>query len=342
MNERSKDTYRPAWWVPGAHAQTMWAKFFRRPASLPTRDERIETPDGDFLDLVHLDGRPGAPRLLLLHGLEGTRRSHYVTGLFEQARRRGWSATLLVFRGCGDELNRGARLYHSGETTDLDLVARRLIERSPESELLPVGVSLGGNVLLKWLGERGAAVPGQIRGAAAVSVPFDLERGCRHLQRGFARVYDRHFVRTLRRKAAAKLRRHPGLFDASRLAAARTIYDFDDAVTAPVHGFVDAHDYYTRSSSIRYLAEIAVPTLLLSAIDDPFLPASVLDDVRRVAAPNPSLRLEFVAHGGHVGFVAGALPWRPVYYAEERVGRFFDSVLDGGLAKPGSAGHPSA
>jgi predicted alpha/beta-fold hydrolase len=188
----------------------MWAKFFRRRTRLPLRQERIDTPDGDFLDLLHVDARPGAERLLILHGLEGTSRSHYVSGFFDQAYARGWAATLLIFRGCGDAPNRAPRFYHSGETSDLDLVVKHL-ERSSPQPLVAAGVSLGGNVLLKWLGEQSDGAAKRIRAAAAVSVPFDLQRGARHLQRGFARMYDRHFLRTLTRKARAKLLHHPAV-----------------------------------------------------------------------------------------------------------------------------------
>ena len=198
----------------------------------------------------------------------------------------------------------------------------------PESPWFAVGVSLGGNVLLKWLGESGAAVATRIRAAATISVPFDLEAGARHIARGFARVYDRSFLRSLRRKAAAKLARYPDLFDRDQLARAKTVYDFDDAVTAPVHGFANAHDYYTKSSSLQYLSKIRVPTLLLSSSDDPFLPPQVLERARHAAATNPALTVEFHEAGGHVGFVAGLWPWRPVYYAEQRVFRFFEEAME--------------
>jgi predicted alpha/beta-fold hydrolase len=186
------------------------------------------------------------------------------------------------------------------------------------------GVSLGGNVLLKYLGEDPAGVPRQVGAAAAVSVPFDLEKGSRHLQRGFARVYDRHFLRSLRRKALQKLAQHPGLFDRSRATAARTIEDFDDAVTGPIHGFAGSNDYYARSSSISFVDRIAIPTLLLSAEDDPFLPASVLHRVNDIVAPNPHVTVQFTRRGGHVGFISGSVPFRAVHWAEERVLRFFD------------------
>ena len=325
---RSEYTYRPAWWVPGAHAQTLWGKFFRSRPSLPTRIERWDTPDGDFIDVHRLEGPVGAPRLLFLHGLEGTVRSHYVAGFFAEAERRGWAADLMIFRGCGSEPNRAPRFYHSGETTDLAFVLDRVLQEHPLSPVVLAGVSLGGNVLLKFLGERAAELPHQLRAATAVSVPFDLERGARFIATGVSRIYDRHFLRTLRPKAMAKLERFPGLFDRSRLERAVSIYDFDDAVTAPVHGFADAHDYYSRSSSLGWIKQIRLPTLFLSAVDDPFLPPQVLDEVRAVAAGNPALTLEFTTHGGHVGFVAGRWPWRPFYYAEWRACQFLSIALE--------------
>lgn len=294
----------------------------RHRVRLPTRIERWSTPDDDFLDLHRLDAPAGVPRLLILHGLEGTIRSHYAGGLLHEAQRRGWAADLLIFRSCGDEPNRALRLYHSGETTDLDFVVRRLITSDPARLLFIAGVSLGGNVLLKWLGEQGDRAPEQLRSAAAVSVPFDLARGSRHLDRGFSRFYQAHFLRSLRGKALRKSARYPDAFRPEIVLRARTLYDFDDLVTAPVHGFRGADDYYSRSSSLAYLARIRTPTLLLSARDDPFLPREVLDQVRVIARTNSSLHLEFVERGGHVGFISGTLPWRPFYYAEWRVAEF--------------------
>jgi predicted alpha/beta-fold hydrolase len=323
VSRTSKDTYTPAWWVPGAHLQTLWGKLVRRPPRVETRAERWVTPDADVLELRRLDAPRGAPpdvpRLLILHGLEGSIRSHYILGLLDQARRRGWAADVLIFRGCNGELPRARRFYHSGETTDLDFVVQRLVREHGDQPLVLAGVSLGGNVLLKWLGERGSELPAQVRAAAGVSVPFDLARGSRQIERGFSRIYTLHFLRTLRRKAFAKLREEPGLFAEGPLHAARTLTDFDDAVTAPVHGFDGASDYYARSSSRHFLGEIRRRTLLLSSFDDPFLPREVLDDVAFVALANPLLDVEFHPHGGHVGFVSGRVPWRTKYYAECRV-----------------------
>jgi uncharacterized protein len=284
-------------------------------------------PDGDFVDVHRLDGKPRAPRLFLLHGLEGTIRSHYVAGFFAEAMRRGWGADLLIFRGCGDEPNHAPRFYHSGDTGDLAVALERMAHEHPASPLLLAGVSLGGNVLLKFLGERGSMLSSQIVAAATISVPYDLERGARYISTGFSRIYDRHFLRTLRQKALAKLERYPGLFDKEALARAETIYAFDDAVTAPVHGFANAHDYYSRSSSLGFLDRIARPTLLLSAIDDPFLPSAVLDEVEALATKNSCLTLEFTKHGGHVGFVSGMVPWRAFYYAEWRACEFLEGAL---------------
>jgi predicted alpha/beta-fold hydrolase len=291
---------------------------------LELRVERLATPDGDAVYLYHRDVGEGRPRLLLLHGLEGSVRSHYVQGFARGAGARGWNFTLIVFRGCGPELNSAPRMYHSGETSDLRLALRTLAERHPSEPIYAAGVSLGGNVLLKYLGEDPAAIPRQVAAAAAVSVPFDLEMGSRHLQRGFARVYDRHFLKSLRRKALQKLAQHPGLFDQAGAASARTIEDFDDAVTGPMHGFAGSNDYYTRSSSINFISRITIPTLLLSARDDPFLPASVLDRVREIADRNPYLGVQFTRRGGHVGFISGSVPFRAFHWGEARVLEFFD------------------
>ena len=316
-------SYRPAWWLPGPHLQTLWGRIGRRAPFTPTRVERWDTPDGDFIDVHRLEGTSGAPRLVLLHGLEGSPRSHYAAGLFAQARERGWAMEAPVFRSCGEEPNRLLRSYHSGETGDVDFVIRRLALEEPDRPLLLTGVSLGGNVLLKWLGEQGAGVPPAVVAAAAVSVPYDLARSARHIDRGFARVYQANFLRSLRRKAIEKQRRFPNALRPEAIARARTIWAFDDAVTAPIHGFRDAADYYAKSSSLGFLAGIRVPTLLLSAIDDPFLPAEILDDVATIASSNSALTVELTPNGGHVGFVSGS-PWRPRYYLEERVLAFLE------------------
>jgi uncharacterized protein len=315
--------YSPAWWLRGPHLQTLWGKFFRRVNEVPSRRIRWDTPDGDFLDLRRVDAPDGRPRMLLLHGLEGGEHSHYVSGVLADAHRRGWGADLMVFRSCGTEINRAPRFYHSGETGDLSFVLDRLLVEFPGSPFFLAGVSLGGNVLLKFLGEHGTAVSPRVLAAAGVSVPFDLGRSSRRIGHGFSRVYEAHFLRSLHRKAARKHAAFPEQLPAAAGRRARTLYQFDDEVTAPLHGFIDASDYYTQSSAIRWLPGITVSTLLLSARDDPFLPGDVLDEVREIARHNPALHVEFVDRGGHVGFIEGRVPWRPAYYLDRRLGEFF-------------------
>ena len=291
------------------------------------RVERVETPDGDHVTLARMGQAAGrVPQILILHGLEGTLGAKYAHGLLAQAQSRGWAGTLMLFRSCDGQPSSAPRLYHSGETTDLDFIVRRLHAESPLSPLFLCGVSLGGNVLLKWLGEQSAATTA-VTGAAAVSVPFDLARGSRYLERGFSRLYAAHFLKTLKAKALAKAKQFPGRIDECRISDARTFWEFDDAATAPLHGFRDAADYYERSSSIHFLSGIQVPTLLFSARDDPFVPSDVLRDVDRIAASNPRLLCDFLARGGHVGWVEGSM-WPATYYMEARVVEFFENVAE--------------
>src|ERR1700692_1173041 len=289
--------YSPAWWIPGGHLQTLWGKLFRRQPPAPTTLERWETPDGDFVELHRLPAAPGTPSCLFVHGIEGTVRSHYAQGLLNEAARRGWGADLLIFRSCGSEPNRTRRFYHSGETTDTALVLERISREYPTSPLAIAGVSLGGNVLLKFLGERGSDLPPQLKAAAAISVPFDLSRSSRRINRGLSKLYQRFFINSLRRKAQEKAVRFPDLAPPGRIAGLRTLEDFDNVITGPLPGFQDAQDYYERSSSLPWLQRIRRNTLLLSAVDDPMLPPEVLDEVREVARTNPALHLDFVDHG---------------------------------------------
>lgn len=342
--------YRAAWWVPGAHLQTLWGKLFRRQSPAPTRVERWETPDDDFLDVHRIPRPPGAPadapQVLLLHGLEGGIRSHYAQGLLNEMARRGWGVDMLVWRSCGNELNRAPRFYHSGETSDLQFALERVIGEHPGVPVVIAGVSLGGNVLVKYLGEAGDDVTDAVVAAAAISVPYDLGQGCDNIQHGFSRVYQKYFLDTLRAKAIEKQKRYPHLVDPARMAGVRTLRDFDDVLTAPLHGFAGAQEYYDRSSSIHYLDGIRVPTLLLSACDDPFLPGDVLERVREVASRNPALTVDFPRRGGHAGFVSGRNPFRPIYYLERRTGEFFADAVREAAAdstavepRPSSATH---
>lgn len=322
--------YRPAWWLPDPHSATLWGRLGRREPHIPVRLERWETPDGDFLEVARLAGptNRASPRLLLFHGLEGGMHSHYARAMFREAATRGWAADLLLFRTCGTEPNRLPRSYHSGETTDPRWVVERLTDEFPDAPLGLMGVSLGGNVLCKLLGEFGSELPEQVVGAVAVSVPFDLARASRHIGQGFGAIYEKFFLKSLIPKALRKVERHPELAPLRRVAEARTLWEFDDAFTAPLHGFADAADYYARASSLPYLARIQHPTLLLSAVDDPFLPADVLDEVREAVRGNAQVELEFPARGGHVGFTAGSRPWNPWYYGEWRAAEFLGARMD--------------
>jgi uncharacterized protein len=305
--------------------QTIWGALVRG-GTLALRRERVFTADGDFVDLDWLDsaGPAGAPMLLVLHGLEGSARSHYVVGLMGEARARGWRAAVLNFRSCSGELNRLPRFYHSGDTDDLDAVVRLLAEREPSLRLGAVGVSLGGNVLLKWLGEQGDEAPRALRAAVAISVPFDLSVCAGVLDRGFQRaVYTANFMRTMRRKVKDKALTHPGFVDVAAALRARTFAAYDRVVTAPLHGFTDEHDYWRRASSGPWLEHIRRPTLLINALDDPFIPVAALPDA---AALPPGVHAEFTARGGHAAFLDGP-PWRPRSWAERRAAQFLGDLL---------------
>jgi predicted alpha/beta-fold hydrolase len=308
--------------------QTVWGPLFRR-RRIRWRRERVATSDGDFVDLDWADSAPSdAPLLLLLHGLEGSSRSHYVVGLAHQALVRGWRAVTLNFRSCSGELNRLRSFYHSGHTADLDEIVRMLIAREPSLRIGAVGVSLGGNVLLKWLGERQASAPGAVVGAVAISVPFDLAHCAEALDRGFCRlVYTANFLGTMRDKVRLKAARDPGLgeiVDVPLALSARTFAEYDRAVTAPLNGFADERDYWTRSSSAPYLRHIRRPTLLVNALDDPIVPPGALPD----PADLPSwVRAEFVRRGGHAAFLEGRWPWRLESWAERRAVEFLAPLV---------------
>lgn len=316
--------FRPASWLPGRHLQTLWSRTLRRGPRIAMRRETWRTPDGDDLHLDLVDGPPRSPLLLALHGLEGCSQSLYMHGLLYRARERGWRGIALNFRSCAAPpgrdrgeflMNRGPRLYHMGETADLDWVVETLATREPDLELLVSGVSMGGNVLLKWLGERGASAPGIVRGAAAISTPYDLAAAAAHLQLGLGPLYTRYFLTSLKEKALRYEERYPGVVDVDGVRRARSFRELDDAAVAPIHGFADAADYYARSSSLQFLDRIGVPALLISAADDPFLPANVLDRARREASSH--VECLFTSTGGHAGFVTGPL-WAARSWAEDR------------------------
>ena len=323
-------TFRAPWYARNPHVQTLWGKFITREAAVANVQRSTwETPDGDEVTVVRLHPeRTDAPRFVLFHGLEGTERSHYVPSFFRAAQARGWGADLLLWRSCGGANNRAARFYHSGETEDASWFLHRLASMHPDAPLVACGVSLGGNVLTKLVGERDRPLPPTLVAAAGVSVPFDLARGSRFIGEGVSSMYQRWFLRTLRAKALEKASRYPDAFPSpSEIAGIRTLWEFDDRITGPLHGFAGAEDYYTRSSAKHFVAGARVPLLLLSATDDPFLPPDVLDEVRAAARENPLVHTEFVPHGGHVGFVAASGPFAPRSYLADRIPSFLSQFL---------------
>ena len=339
--------FKPAWWCRGPHCQTLWQALLRRRPRPALRRERLELPDGDFLDLDWgtdpsvADSQAGgrAPIVLILHGLEGSAQSVYARGLLSALQTRGWRGAVLHFRGCSGTPNRLARSYHSGETGDLDFVVRLLHARHPQAPLAAVGFSLGGNVLLKWLGEQGANAP--LRSAVAVSVPFLLDCAAVRLTQGLSRLYQWKLLRSLRRGLRQKFAppRTPAAptlaapIDLHALNRLRCFRDFDHHVTARLHGFESAEHYYRVSSSRQYLPGIAIPTLILHAADDPFMTA---DAIPRADEVSPTTALEVQAHGGHVGFIGGRWPWAPVYWLERRIPEYLATVLDVATCAPAS------
>lgn len=318
--------FRPSPWLPGRHLQTLGGKLLRNDPSLPVRRIRLETPDGDFLDLdVTPEPAPGAPVAVILHGLEGSSERSYVRTTMKALLEAGIRGVGMNFRGCSGEPNRRPRFYHSGETGDLRVVLAHLAEEFPESPLGAVGWSLGGNVLLKFLGEEEDRARSRLKAAVTISVPFDLAAGARQIEKGiWGRMYTRYFLRMLREKIRLKRHLLEDRIDVEGVLKAPTIWHFDDLATAPLHGFQDAADYYARSSSDRFLGRVRVPTLLLQARNDPFLPENRLPE--RALEENPMLASGFTKRGGHVGFVQGS-PWAPSFWAEEEAARFLSHHL---------------
>lgn len=293
--------------------QTLWPFLFRRAPRVELRRERVELPDGDFLDLdwtVRDDG----PIVLILHGLEGSSNSKYARGLLKAVHKRGWRGAVMHFRGCSGEPNRLPRGYHSGETGDLACIVDLLRRREPETPLFVIGFSLGGNVLLKWLGTTGKQAP--IDAAVAVSVPFLLGESAKRLDQWFSRVYQWGLMRSMRRSVAEKRKRVKLPLRIEDLSALKTFRDFDEHVTAVLHGFTGADDYYGRSSSRQYLKGIQVPTLIIHSRDDPFMTDATIPQDGELS---PATELEIYDSGGHVGFVAGRYPWNPDYWLEEKI-----------------------
>jgi uncharacterized protein len=309
-------------WLPGGHAQTIVPAFLVPTPRVNYRRERWGTPDDDFIDVDFALPEPAgltAPIVVLFHGLEGSSRSHYAQSVMHEFANRGWRALVAHFRGCSGEPNTRPRAYHSGDSDEGDWILRRLHQRWPDAPLHAVGVSLGGNMLAKWAGERGADAR-FVCAAASIGSPLDLVAGGLALGSGFNMLYTRVFLATLKRKALEKLRRFPGIAREGRLRAARNLFDFDNEFTAPVHGFRDTMDYWTRASAKPVLAGIRIPYLLLNARNDPFVPAPSLPTRAEVSN---QVMLEQPAHGGHIGFAQG-LPPGDLKFVPRRLFGFFN------------------
>lgn len=318
--------FKPAWWLQGAHAQTLWQPLLRRPSPVPHQRQRVELPDGDFLDLDWL-GQEGRGLVVLLHGLSGSSKSPSVAGLQIQLVRRGFLTVVLNFRGCSGPPNRTWRIYHSGETQDLRFVLCRLRETYPHLPLMATGFSLGGNVLLKYLGESGPS--SLIDAAVACSVPLRLESCASRLDQGFSRLYRNQLLEELNDYLDLKmghLRDVGRTADLARLEALgrvrglKSFWDYDSRVVAPLYGFQDARDYYRQSSSGAFLNGICKPTLIIQAQDDPFMTPEVLPPFETLS---DTTRLLVTARGGHVGFVEGASPLKPEYWLDTVIPDFF-------------------
>ena len=304
------ESYRAPAWLPGGNLQTIWAATrSRRHLGPPPQfsRERWATPDGDFIDVDRLQGCTGqaAKHLVLFHGLEGSSSSQYAQAFASVARSRGWNFSVPHFRGCSGELNLAPRAYHSGDFEEIGWMLERLRSQS-DAPLLAVGISLGGNALLRWAQESGDSAATTAAAVAAVCSPIDLAAAGRAIDQGFNwLVYSRMFLRTMKPRALAKLQQYPGLFDRERLIAVRTIFDFDNVFTAPLHGYRDTDDYWKRASAKPQLSRIRIPALVLNARNDPFVPVASLPGAAEVGS---QVTLWQPAHGGHVGFPQGRLP----------------------------------
>ncbi|CAN7185042.1 YheT family hydrolase [Massilia sp. LjRoot122] len=322
-------SYRAPAWLPGGHLQTIYPATYVAKPPVVYRRERWTSADGDFIDVDFVDGQPGKPLVVLFHGLEGSSNSHYARSLMDALRERGWSGAVPHFRGCSGEANLMPRFYHSGDAAEVEWIVRKLHARA-HGPVFAAGVSLGGNALLRWLGEsrHGAEI---VDAACAVSAPLDLARGGAALSSGFNMLYTRMFLQTLKPKCLAKLERYPGLFDRAALLGARDLYAFDNVVTAPLHGYKDTDDYWHRASARHVLHEITVPTLVLNARNDPFLPGEHLP-----ATASKAVTLEYPEEGGHVGFAVGPFPGR-IDWLPRRILDFFDQAAPAATRAPGTA-----
>jgi hypothetical protein len=313
--------FKPAWWLRNPHLQTVYARYVGRRRRIETRKELFDLPDGDFLDLRWAGGDVG-PIVLVLHGLEGSVESHYAKGMMQAAVKNGWRAVLAHFRTCGDELNRLPRAYHSGDTQDFDALVRHIKATEPNTPIVAVGYSMGASVLLKWLGESADQNP--LDAAIAVSVPFELHKVSENISSVLYGKYEQYFLKPLKHKILNILENHDLPLDIDKIINLQSLREYDDYITAPLHGFASAHDYYVQCSSRYCLSRIAVPTLIIHSVDDPFMTKDIVPTCDEVSL---EVELEIYERGGHVGFVSGWNPLRPQYWLEHRIPEYIKKQL---------------
>ncbi|MDD2864521.1 MAG: hydrolase [Methylococcales bacterium] len=323
--------FKPAWWLKNCHVQTLFPALFRRVPTPELQRERLVTPDGDFLDIDWCAANTDSPIVILLHGLSGSSKSGYIKGLQQALQKNNFRSVALNFRGCSGTYNNTSRCYHSGETSDLDFLYRTLQEREPDTHFSAVGFSLGANVLLKWLGEKGNSI--HLASAVAVSTPFVLGLCATKLDKGFSTLYRTNLLRELKTYMEEKrlhLETQGHFFEAEKikqcgdLSKITSFWEYDNRVVAKLYGFKNAHDYYAQSSSRKFLNAITVPTLLIQAQDDPFMTVDVVPNTSELPS---CVKLELTQHGGHVGFISGKNPLRPIYWLEERIVAFLSASL---------------
>lgn len=327
-----KSKYKPAWWLTNPHLQTLYPALLRKPPSPDVKRERLITEDNDFIDIDFCGEETHQPLIILLHGLTGSAQSKYIKGLQQSLLTFGLRSAALNFRGCSGEFNHSSRCYHSGETGDIDFLYRTLRKRDPEIAMAAVGYSIGGNVLLKWLGEQGNQV--DLFAAVAISVPLVLSACANKLDSGFSKIYRASLLRELKEYIQLKQQHLELLGNNEEAAVLRQIGDlenitsfwqYDDRVIAKLYDFSNVEDYYQRSSSRQFLQSISVPTLLIQAKDDPFMTADVIPDIAELSS---SVKLEITTAGGHVGFIAGNNPFKPEYWLEQRIPEFLQQQLN--------------
>lgn len=324
-----ESNFKPAWWMKNKHIQTIIPRVYRRNHKIQTENETLATPDGDFLD-ISWTKKPQAdnttPIVIVFHGLEGNVESFYASGMLDAITKRGWIGVLMHFRGCSGRPNNQARAYHSGETSDPQFFIDYLSQHFSKSPLMAVGFSLGGNVLAKYLGEKGEQC--KLLCGAVISAPLRLAGCAKRISQRFSKVYQKYLLDKMKHSAINKIQHlkdaYPLALKATDIRKFSTLAQFDEHITAPLHGFKNALDYYTQASAMQFLRNVKVPTLILHAADDPFMAPDVIPTAEELS---PAIRYELSKAGGHVGFLSGVNPLKPIFWLEKRVPEFFQSQL---------------